>query len=138
MNTKESRNNVGALRVRITPPRNNTGTKKVWNGYNWVSRSNALLQAKKKASEETEYYKSLEKKYNKLINVITYYKSIGASEGLLKPIESQLRDTITELNIAQKKTENSIMFYKNIANLPPATPLNKRLNRKTRKSNNRR
>lgn len=138
MNSKESRNNVGSLRVRITPPRNNTGTKKIWNGYNWLSRSNALLEAKKKASEETKYYMSLNKTYTKLIDIITYYKSIGASDEMIDPLKSELNDVGKELNIVQKKTENSIMFYKNIANLPPLTPLNKRINRKTRKSNNRR
>ena len=81
---------------------------------------------------------SLNKTYTKLIDIITYYKSIGASDEMIDPLKSELNDVGKELNIVQKKTENSIMFYKNIANLPPLTPLNKRINRKTRKSNNRR
>jgi hypothetical protein len=46
------RNNTRSLRIRITPPVNNTGEEKLWNRNRWVKKSNVIRRARAKAFED--------------------------------------------------------------------------------------
>ena len=126
---------VTSLRIRTSPPRNNTGTKKVWNGYNWLPRKNALAKVRNKASDQTTHYQMLTAEYDRLFDDYEYYRTMGYSVENLVPTKQKLNDLHKQLNRLQKSTENSIMFYKNIRNATPTprTPFRTRKSRKTRR-----
>jgi hypothetical protein len=128
-----ARNNISTLRIRSQAPRNSSGVKKVWTGFNWVEKNKALHEAKMKASECEREYRLLENEHDRIFSDIEFYRSIYAMNNVLDPLYKQLSDVEYHLDRAEKKAIDSIMIYTNIRNTVP-TPIT----RKARKSKTRR
>jgi hypothetical protein len=131
------RNNVGSLRIRASAPRNIIGRKKVWNGENWISRSEAIANQRAIALELEEIYNKSAEEYENLYQRIQEYKLMGATPDELVFINKRLLELLQKATEDKIAAEESIEIYKSLRNAP-ITPINQRRNRKTRKSNNRR
>ena len=132
-----SRNNVSDLRIRASPPRNNIGRKKVWNGENWLTRTEAMDIARTRQSELTKIYNQSAEEYENLYQRIQEYKLMGAPPEELIYINQRLLQLLEKATEDKIAAEEAIETYKNLRNAP-ITPAGQRRNRKTRKSNNRR
>lgn len=130
-------NNARALRIRASPPRNNLGHKKVWNGENWLTRTKAMDIARARQSELTKIYNNSAEEYENLYQRIQEYKLMGAPPDELIYINQRLLQLLEKATEDKIAAEEAIETYKNLRNAP-ITPADQRRNRKTRKSNNRR
>ena len=134
--TGHPRNNVGSLRIRASPPRNGIGRKRIWNGDDWISRSEAIQIERSRQSELVKIYNNSAEEYEKLYQRIQEYKLMGATPDELIFINKRLLELLQKATEDKIAAEESIEIYKSLRNAP-ITPINQRRNRKTRKSNNR-
>ena len=132
-----SRNNIGSLRIRSSPPRNGIGRKRIWNGENWISRNEAIQIERARQSELVKIYNKSAEEYENLYQRIQEYKLMGATPDELVFINKKLLELLQKATEDKIAAEESIEIYKSLRNAP-ITPINQRQNRKTRKSNNRR
>lgn len=138
MNVNFPTNNIKSLRIRSTAPVNNKGTKKVWNGYSWLSKNNALKTSRRQAQNQTKEYKNLEREYDNLFDTIASYKKFNQANFYIKPLEEKLLYLDNLLEKKRKVAENSISYFLNIRNRTPNTPKHQNTSIKTRKSKARR
>jgi hypothetical protein len=132
-----SRNNVGSLRIRTSAPRNGIGRKRVWNGENWLSRTEAISRQKAYALELEQIYNHSVDEYENLYQRIEEYKLMGAPPDELIHINQRLLQLLARAEQDKIEAIAAKEAYRNLRNAP-ITPINQRKNRKTRKSNNRR
>ena len=132
-----SRNNVGSLRIRVSAPRNVIGRKRVWNGENWILRSEAIANQRAIALELEEIYNKSAEEYEQLYQRIYEYRLMGADDEELKYVNQRLLQLLEKAKQDKIEAEAAQDTYRNLRNAP-ITPINRRRNRKTRKSNNRR
>jgi hypothetical protein len=132
-----SRNNVGSLRIRASAPRNGIGRKRVWNGENWLSRTEAISRQKAYALELEQIYNHSVDEYENLYQRIEEYKLMGAPPDELIHINQRLLQLLARAEQDKIEAIAAKEAYRNLRNAP-ITPINQRKNRKTRKSNNRR
>ena len=131
------RNNTDTLRIRTSPPRNSRGMKKIWNGSTWISSSNAIAKERARVFELRNICNKSAANYKKLYKDIQEYKSMGAGGDELKYLTTKLSELYDKAKKDENIEEEARQTYLNLRNLT-VTPMNKRRNRKTRKSNTRR
>jgi HSP90 family molecular chaperone len=131
MSGEPPRNKVETLRIRISPPRNNTNRKKIWNGENWISRANALSIKKKIASELVRIYEKSANDYDKLYERIQEYKRMGSSEDELIFVNRRLIQLLKIVEQDKIEAETAIHEYNELRNTP-ITPKNQRKNRRSK------
>jgi len=131
------RNNVGALRIRASAPRNNTGRKMVWNGENWVLGSDIIAREKTNTFELLDKYIKSSKEYLNSYVKLQEYKLMDSSDDELMFLNQKIIRLNNEVIQDKINLENAIEHYRELSSMP-ITPVSQRRNRKTRKSNNRR
>jgi hypothetical protein len=107
------------LRIRITPPINNTGEEKLWNRNRWVKRTNAIKGARAKATEDVRLLRELESSLDKLSKQIERLKERNPYHPGIPILVTELERYEKLITEAESKATNSI---KNFYYLRDGTP----------------
>jgi hypothetical protein len=132
------RNNVGSLRIRASPPRNNKGAKKLWIADTWLEKDSYLRILALKLNKLTHNFDEIDREIQNLerrIRTIRIRNGEFANENSITTYEDRILSFRERQELIVKKHEELLVEFNELKSTT-ATPMAERRNRKTRKSRN--